>query len=169
MTSPGSSTRSKPSWRATTAAPVYEGLSGQSIRRVAAGLMPRVVFEKLATLQMLDVCMPTTDGRELLLVPHTEPSTDVALLLVQGEELWVPDVRGWSERGNGDQCGGQGSRMHRRRVLHRELHDHAGVRIGWIAAGERRIGGVRQNDFGSGPEIGEVNEDVRSFADGQKY
>jgi hypothetical protein len=43
--------------------------------------MPRVVFEKLATMQMLDVCVPTTDGRELLLVRHTEPSKDVQLLL----------------------------------------------------------------------------------------
>ncbi len=53
----------------------------QQLRGHAAGLMPRVVFEKLATLQMLDVCVPTTDGRELLLTRHTEPSTDVALLL----------------------------------------------------------------------------------------
>jgi len=43
--------------------------------------MPRVVFEKLATVQMLDVAVPTTDGRELLLVRRTEPSHDVALLL----------------------------------------------------------------------------------------
>jgi len=55
----------------------------QQLRGHAAGLMPRVVFEKLATLQMLDVCVPTTDGRELLLTRHTEPSTDVALLLEQ--------------------------------------------------------------------------------------
>lgn len=53
----------------------------QQLRGHAAGLMPRVVLEKLATIQMLDVCVPTTDGRELLLVRHTEPSTDVALLL----------------------------------------------------------------------------------------
>jgi len=53
----------------------------QLLRDHAAGLMPRVVFEKLATLQMLDVCVPTTDGRELLLIRHTEPGTDVALLL----------------------------------------------------------------------------------------
>lgn len=53
----------------------------QQLRGHAAGLMPRVVFEKLATLQMLDVCVPTTDGRELLLTRHTEPSMDVALLL----------------------------------------------------------------------------------------
>ena len=53
----------------------------QQLRAAAAGLMPRVVLEKLATLQMLDVSVPTTDGRELLLVRHTEPSRDVALLL----------------------------------------------------------------------------------------
>jgi hypothetical protein len=53
----------------------------QQLRAVAAGLMPRVVFEKLATLQLLDVSVPTTDGRELLLVRHTEPGRDVALLL----------------------------------------------------------------------------------------
>lgn len=53
----------------------------QRLRALAGGLMPRTVFEKLATLQMLDVSVPTTDGRELLLVRHTEPSREVALLL----------------------------------------------------------------------------------------
>lgn len=53
----------------------------QQLRGHAAGLMPRAVFEKLATLQMLDVCVPTTAGRELLLIRHTEPSPEVALLL----------------------------------------------------------------------------------------
>ena len=45
--------------------------------------MPRVVFEKLATLQLLDVRVPTTDGRELLLVRRTEPNRDVTLLLAR--------------------------------------------------------------------------------------
>jgi hypothetical protein len=53
----------------------------QQLRAVAGGLMPRVVFEKLATVQLLDVSVPTTEGRELLLVRRTEPSRDVALLL----------------------------------------------------------------------------------------
>jgi hypothetical protein len=53
----------------------------QRLRTLAGGLMPRVVFEKLATLQLLDVRVPTTDGRELLLVRRTEPDRDVALLL----------------------------------------------------------------------------------------
>lgn len=55
----------------------------QHLRSVAGGLMPRTVLEKLATVQMLDVSVPTTDGRELLLVRRTEPSDDVALLLDQ--------------------------------------------------------------------------------------
>ena len=53
----------------------------QQLRGLAGGLMPRTVFEKLATVQMLDVWIPTTDGRELLLTRHTEPSRDVNLLL----------------------------------------------------------------------------------------
>ncbi len=53
----------------------------QKLKAQAPGLMPRVVLEKLATVQMLDVCVPTTDGRKLLLVRHTEPSEDVQLLL----------------------------------------------------------------------------------------
>lgn len=53
----------------------------QQLRGLAGGLMPRTVFEKLATVEMLDVRIPTTDGRELLLSRHTEPSQDVNLLL----------------------------------------------------------------------------------------
>jgi hypothetical protein len=53
----------------------------QQLRGLAPGLMPRVVFEKLATIQLLDVIVPTTDQRELLLVRHTEPGRDVAFLL----------------------------------------------------------------------------------------
>jgi transposase len=55
----------------------------QMLKGSGTGLTPRVVIEKLATLQMLDVRLPTTDGRELLLVRHTEPDRDVAILLEQ--------------------------------------------------------------------------------------
>lgn len=55
----------------------------QRLKALAGGLMPRVIFEKLATLQLLDVRVPTTDGRELLLVRRTEPDRDVALLLAR--------------------------------------------------------------------------------------
>jgi hypothetical protein len=53
----------------------------QRLRALAGGLMPRVVFEKLATVQLLDVVVPTTVGRELVLVRRTEPSRDVGLLM----------------------------------------------------------------------------------------
>lgn len=55
----------------------------QQLKGHAPGLMPRVVLEKMATLQMLDVFVPITDGRELQLTRHTEPDTDVALLLAR--------------------------------------------------------------------------------------
>jgi hypothetical protein len=49
----------------------------------APGLSPRVVLEKLAVIQALDVCLPTTDGRHLVMPRYTEPDADVALLLHQ--------------------------------------------------------------------------------------
>jgi hypothetical protein len=55
----------------------------QNLRKLASGLMPRAVLEKLATIQLLDVRIPTTDGRELLLVRRTEPDPSVTLLLQQ--------------------------------------------------------------------------------------
>jgi len=55
----------------------------QRLKALAGGLMPRAVFEKLATMQLVDVRVPTTDGRELLLVRRTEPERDVALLLAR--------------------------------------------------------------------------------------
>lgn len=53
----------------------------QQLRAKAGGLMPRVVLEKLAAVEMLDVHIPTTDGRQLCLTRRTEPSMDVSLLL----------------------------------------------------------------------------------------
>ncbi len=55
----------------------------QHVRQLAPGLMPRAVLEKLASIQLLDVRVPTTDGRELLLVRRTEPDKEIALLLQQ--------------------------------------------------------------------------------------
>ena len=55
----------------------------QQLRGLAGGLMPRTLFEKLATVQMLDVTLPTTDGREMLLIRRTEPERDVMLILDQ--------------------------------------------------------------------------------------
>jgi transposase len=62
----------------------------QHLRGLAGGLMPRAVLEKLATIQLLDVRIPTTDGRELLLVRRTEPDAEVNLVLHQ-LGLTLPD------------------------------------------------------------------------------
>lgn len=48
---------------------------------LASGLTARAVLEKLAGMQMLDVYVPTTDGRQLLLTRYTEPDADQRLLL----------------------------------------------------------------------------------------
>jgi transposase len=53
------------------------------LRPVAVGLTPRAVLDKFATIQMLDVKFPTTDGRTLMLSRYTEPDTDHKLLLEQ--------------------------------------------------------------------------------------
>lgn len=47
----------------------------------APGLTAGAVLEKLATIQMLDVWFPTTDGRWLVMPRYTEPEPDQALLL----------------------------------------------------------------------------------------
>jgi hypothetical protein len=41
----------------------------------------RSVLEKFAAMQMIDLHLPTTDGRELLLTRYTEPEPDLSLLL----------------------------------------------------------------------------------------
>ena len=49
----------------------------------APGLTPRAILETFATLQMVDVHLPTTDGRHLVLPRHTRPNAEHALLLHQ--------------------------------------------------------------------------------------
>ena len=55
----------------------------QRLQALAPGLTPRAVLEKLATIQMLDVCLPTTDGRCLIMPRYTQPEPDQALMLHQ--------------------------------------------------------------------------------------
>jgi len=49
----------------------------------APGLTPATVFEKLATIQMVEVWIPMMDGRWLVLPRHTQPEKDVQALLNQ--------------------------------------------------------------------------------------
>lgn len=49
----------------------------------APGLTPRSVLEKFAAVQMIDVHLPTTDGREVILSRYTQPEKDLGLILDQ--------------------------------------------------------------------------------------
>jgi hypothetical protein len=53
------------------------------LQALAPGLTPRAVLEKLATIQMLDVCLPTTDDPWLIMPRYTQPEPDQALMLHQ--------------------------------------------------------------------------------------
>jgi transposase len=60
------------------------------LKRCASGLTPRAVLEKFAAVQMLDVHLPTTDGREIVLTRYTQPEKDLQLLLHQ-LQLQLPE------------------------------------------------------------------------------
>src|SRR6185503_4528814 len=51
------------------------------LHALAPGLTPRSVLEKFAAVQMIDVHLPATDGRELILTRYTEPEPELSLLL----------------------------------------------------------------------------------------
>jgi transposase len=53
------------------------------LRPLAGGTTPREVLEKFKTLQMVDVVLPTDDGRELTLSRYTQPEADHRMLLQQ--------------------------------------------------------------------------------------
>jgi len=54
---------------------------GRRLKDLAPGLTPRSVLEKLGTIQMIDVHLPTTDGREVILTRYTQPEPEQRLLL----------------------------------------------------------------------------------------
>ena len=54
---------------------------GHRLKGLAPGLTPRSLFEKFAAVQMIDVHIPTTDGRELQLTRYTQPEPELTLLL----------------------------------------------------------------------------------------
>jgi len=51
------------------------------LKDLAPGLTARSVLQKLAGMQMIDVHLPTTDGREVILTRYTQPEPDQRLLL----------------------------------------------------------------------------------------
>jgi transposase len=63
---------------------------GHRLKRLATGLTARSVLEKFCAVQMLDVHIPTTDGRELTLTRYTQPEAELKLLLERLEIVLPP-------------------------------------------------------------------------------
>src|SRR5256712_7572130 len=53
------------------------------LRDLAPGLTPRSVLDKFRAVQMVDVHLPTTDGRQVILNRYTQPEKELQLLLNQ--------------------------------------------------------------------------------------
>lgn len=51
------------------------------LRDLAPGLTARSVLDKFAAVQMIDVHLPTTDGRKVIFSRYTQPEDDLKLLL----------------------------------------------------------------------------------------
>ncbi len=56
---------------------------GQWLRTLAPGLTTRRVLEKFVAVQMVDVHIPTSDGRTLILSRYTQPEPDLQLLFAR--------------------------------------------------------------------------------------
>jgi transposase len=53
------------------------------LRQLTGGTTPREVIDKFRTMQMVDVQLPTTDGRQLTLSRYTQPEAEHRMLLEQ--------------------------------------------------------------------------------------
>jgi hypothetical protein len=51
------------------------------VEPAAPGLSPKAVLEQLGAIKMVDVCLPTSDGRWLVMPRHTEPEPEQLMLL----------------------------------------------------------------------------------------
>jgi len=55
----------------------------RKLHPLAPGLTPRAILEKFSTIQMVDVHLPTTDRREIILSRYTQPEKDLQMLLAR--------------------------------------------------------------------------------------
>ena len=60
------------------------------LHALAPGLTARSALEKFAAVQMIDVHLPTTDGRELQLTRYTQPEPELQLLLARMKLVLPP-------------------------------------------------------------------------------
>lgn len=51
------------------------------LQALAPGLTSRSILEKFQTIQMIDVHLPTTDGREVILSRYTQPTPEIKMVL----------------------------------------------------------------------------------------
>ena len=56
---------------------------GRRLKPLAPGLTSRAVLEKFGTMQMIDVHVPTSDGREPILSRYTQPEAEQKMSLVK--------------------------------------------------------------------------------------
>ena len=62
------------------------------LHALAPGLTARCALEKFAAVQIIDVHLPTTDGRELLLTRYTQPEPELRLLIQQLKLQGLPAI-----------------------------------------------------------------------------
>jgi hypothetical protein len=65
----------------------------QRLKALAPGLTVRSILEKFASIQLVDVHLPTTDGKELRLPRYTEPDKEHLLLLSRLDLKLPPQPR----------------------------------------------------------------------------
>jgi hypothetical protein len=65
----------------------------QRLKALAPGLTVRSILEKFASIQLVDVHLPTTDGKELRLPRYTEPNKEQLLLLSRLDLKLPPQPR----------------------------------------------------------------------------
>ncbi len=63
---------------------------GHRLKHLAPGLTTRSVLEKFCAVQMIDVHIPTSDGREVALTRYTQPEAELRLLLERLKFLLPP-------------------------------------------------------------------------------
>lgn len=66
---------------------------GRQLQGLAPGLIARSALEKFAAVQMVDVKIPTTDGRELLLTRHTHRSLNLSCCSIACTSRFPPNRR----------------------------------------------------------------------------
>jgi transposase len=63
------------------------------LRDLAPGLTPRAVLEKFAAVQMVDVHLPTSDHRTVIMPRYTQPEKDLKMLLSEMKMTLPPQPR----------------------------------------------------------------------------